>query len=354
MATSTNVNESKFCLTIDKINELVTLNSRSIVLQGLPWKIMAFRSGRENTLGLRLTCLGPENANWTCAATASFELLSFTPNQRGLRGSILPYIFSCESNQTSCTLIKWSDLFNGNVNYVQNNIAKIKIQIMTRNLKLHNKTNLQVVHRTVDMIKVRFTVHDASTLLAACSSEFDFCNLSWQLVVAGAGYRPIDRTKFGSMLWCVSKNTTAQWSRDIEGSTSFLTENNQSCIGSAKKMMKFNSKSPRKYFTDSILWNDLINPSKKYIRNDYIVLEVELKVPPGTVSSGGNLTLAPPTTELPCTICFESMVGRSIVTTRCGHMFCKTCITTWIVHRPSCPLCEHLLTAADLHPVYLP
>lgn len=353
---SINVNESKFCLTIDKISELSTLNSRTVVLQDLPWQIMAFRSAKENTFGLRLTCLGPvnSNSNWSCAATASFELLTITPNKRGLSGSILPYIFSADSNQTSCTLIKWPELINRNASYVQHNTAKVKIRIMTRNLKLQNETNLQVVHRTVDTIKVRFTIHDASSLIAVSSTTFDFSNLSWKLVVSGAGYRPNDRVKFGSMLWCVSKNTTAKWSRDIQGSTSFLTENNQSCTGSGKKIMKFSDQCPRKYFTDSILWSDLIDPCKKYIRNDYIVLEVELKVQRTDNNLGGNRQLAAPTTELPCTICFESMVGRSIVNTDCGHMFCKICITAWIIQRPSCPLCEKLLTTAHLHPIYLP
>ena len=41
-----------------------------------------------------------------------------------------------------------------------------------------------------------------------------------------------------------------------------------------------------------------------------------------------------------CLICFESSTNRIVVTTMCGHIFCKTCIQRWIEIKPSCPVCK--------------
>lgn len=41
-----------------------------------------------------------------------------------------------------------------------------------------------------------------------------------------------------------------------------------------------------------------------------------------------------------CPICFES---PAVVETTCHHYFCKACLSTWLKHRCTCPLCRELL-----------
>lgn len=38
-----------------------------------------------------------------------------------------------------------------------------------------------------------------------------------------------------------------------------------------------------------------------------------------------------------CTICFDGFSNPHILT--CGHVFCKTCIDTWMNLKPTCPVC---------------
>ena len=44
--------------------------------------------------------------------------------------------------------------------------------------------------------------------------------------------------------------------------------------------------------------------------------------------------------EDPCPVCLESMTGRNIFTTRCGHQFCADCILNNTEYANTCPLCR--------------
>jgi peroxin-10 len=39
-----------------------------------------------------------------------------------------------------------------------------------------------------------------------------------------------------------------------------------------------------------------------------------------------------------CTLCLEELKDPSVTT--CGHVFCWTCISEWLLERPECPLCR--------------
>lgn len=359
---SINTGEARTTLTINKVSELKNLNSQIITLQNLPWQVMVFRSVKENTLGIRLTCLNTDTSDWSCAASASFELRSFKSSKFTLKGTILPWIFCANENSTSRTIIKWNDMLNNNdARYVQNDQINIDVKIIAKDLKQSNKTYLKTITNTNTAFKAYFFVHEANSLIAATSIEFSFCYLRWKIVVHGLGCRQTDGTKFGCMLWCVSKNAPLRWTRNIFATISFVGENDTLIRSSSEKKIEFTEKFTRKYFSDFILWSDVINPQNKIMRNGSIVLEIALK------TSGNNTNQRnsrPPATQrstpaldLPCAICFDSMAGqsaRSIVTTICGHMFCRPCITTWIVERPNCPICDRILTVAQLQPVFLP
>lgn len=175
----TAINETKFCLTINQISQLVTLRSQKLTLQNVSWQLMIFKSQKENSLVLSLTCFGASDiVNWSCAATASMELRSFSPNKEAKMETILPYVFHADANHTSRTLIGWTELFNATSVYVQNDRIKIDVKIMAKDLINNNKTNSQVINRTHDSVKMHLTIHEASSLLAALSTPFDFCNLT--------------------------------------------------------------------------------------------------------------------------------------------------------------------------------
>ena len=48
-----------------------------------------------------------------------------------------------------------------------------------------------------------------------------------------------------------------------------------------------------------------------------------------------------------CTICLEKIKITEIVTTRCGHWFCKECFWRWTKENNKCPNCREELIERD-------
>ncbi|KAE9460871.1 hypothetical protein C3L33_07282, partial [Rhododendron williamsianum] len=72
-----------------------------------------------------------------------------------------------------------------------------------------------------------------------------------------------------------------------------------------------------------------------------------------------NVQIAEPSPPKPpkeptfsCPICMGPLVEE--MTTKCGHIFCKSCIKAAITVQGKCPTCRRKVTARDIHRVYLP
>ncbi|XP_052859603.1 uncharacterized protein LOC128266853 [Anopheles cruzii] len=60
-----------------------------------------------------------------------------------------------------------------------------------------------------------------------------------------------------------------------------------------------------------------------------------------------------PKPELFCPVCFNTLTSKPAVSTVCGHIFCKDCITNVKKHTNKCPMCNHKLNKANsVHPIY--
>lgn len=53
-----------------------------------------------------------------------------------------------------------------------------------------------------------------------------------------------------------------------------------------------------------------------------------------------------------CPICMGPLVEE--MSTRCGHIFCKTCIKTAMRAQSKCPTCRKHITAKELIRIFLP
>lgn len=54
-----------------------------------------------------------------------------------------------------------------------------------------------------------------------------------------------------------------------------------------------------------------------------------------------------------CPICIDSLLGKTIVSTVCGHVFCKQCLETAIKTNKKCPTCRKQIKNNGYHKIFL-
>ncbi|XP_069674268.1 E3 ubiquitin-protein ligase RNF4-like isoform X2 [Periplaneta americana] len=60
-----------------------------------------------------------------------------------------------------------------------------------------------------------------------------------------------------------------------------------------------------------------------------------------------------------CPICLEKLQfidplpKKQVMSTQCGHMYCRSCITSFFKHKNFCPKCRRKQTLRDIHPLFV-
>jgi Ring finger domain len=54
-----------------------------------------------------------------------------------------------------------------------------------------------------------------------------------------------------------------------------------------------------------------------------------------------------------CPICFDSVVSKNPVSTKCGHIFCKSCLNAALASNRTCPMCKKKVLKNDFHDIFL-
>lgn len=99
---------------------------------------------------------------------------------------------------------------------------------------------------------------------------------------------------------------------------------------------------------DLIPWNELLKTENKFIENNSVEIEVEIKGE--TCSKHVEIT----SIKLECTICREGIESQEISSVPCGHIFCLECIEQSLLEYGQCPECETSASIHDLRRIVLP
>lgn len=74
-------------------------------------------------------------------------------------------------------------------------------------------------------------------------------------------------------------------------------------------------------------------------------------------NSNNNLNDTQPKVTLQCPICYESAIKAEPMSTKCGHIFCKSCLMTCLTREKKCPVCKAKLSdrrgTTDYHRIYI-
>jgi len=50
-----------------------------------------------------------------------------------------------------------------------------------------------------------------------------------------------------------------------------------------------------------------------------------------------------------CPICLNNISSLDKITTKCNHIYCKTCLKSWLEEKDSCPICRHTISKQTIH-----
>lgn len=112
-----------------------------------------------------------------------------------------------------------------------------------------------------------------------------------------------------------------------------------------------------------VSWDELLKPENGFVddaNNKSIAIEIEIKMnkPEGIDNhqkdGAAGTNHAAKRRKMECLICFETISSQDVSSTKCGHVFCKPCITKSVNAYGKCPSCNTVVTVNDLFSVYLP
>lgn len=87
--------------------------------------------------------------------------------------------------------------------------------------------------------------------------------------------------------------------------------------------------------------------------NDSINTSVEIIDTKKITKNKSKLPREKEKNRLECPVCLENLKNKQLISTICGHVFCKPCADNVIKTTKACPTCRKKLTSKRIHPLYL-
>lgn len=106
------------------------------------------------------------------------------------------------------------------------------------------------------------------------------------------------------------------------------------------------------YLNDIIPWDKLLDPENKYVHNNSIEIQVEIKGETCGGACSHHSEINP--VKLECPICREGIEWQEISSVPCGHVFCLECIKQTLLECEQCPECQAPTSMSDLRHIILP
>lgn len=341
----------RFKFDIEKL-ESKEIESPEFSLSKLNWKIkLCKRSTSEsntidtNVLDIFIVCVALSDicAAWSCDVRANFKLVSSSASEQEIEKSFTRKEFNnkCLSHGIN-GFISWAELIDPKNGYVNENEAIFDIDILTNPLNCIKSMEMEQTST-----KFRLIVENVSKLGNTYSPEVIVRGVRWKIQTKK------EDEHFAVYLWAVEDDMDMNWCWQVEYSFKLLSFNSKiEPIDCKSTSDVFRWGTPSWGYGKLIKWLDFVDAKKRFVRNDTAILQVKFTVKPPMPLWKCEKSPIKLQTALECSICFENFCGREISATKCGHLFCSSCIKRSIDDRKKCPMCNADATPADLRPIF--
>lgn len=350
--TMLNVSIPRFSIEIPRVSKLDEkgICSPEVLIRGVPWQIQVCKKLYEGkqSLMVYLYCNKDDtHLNWSYVASFTTNLVPFSDDGEAVEHHYSPNMYDSTYGYGD-PLILWNDLFDESKSYVKNDSITLDVEIYMADPIEPNKSELifDVFNHGArsNRHKYQLKVKNIQSLLAVKSTQFIFENIRWHFIVFK------HENHLGVRLITVDKSFTLQLLVRV------LSAKQEHSVEIVQK--EYFSPNDDLYTCNILSWDELLKPENEFVNNDSVTLKVDIISPnqDETVDRDFYEPSAPKRVCLEkneCSICLESRNGKSVSTTRCGHVFCTPCITKTLKDCPSCPLCRKPAKFKDLRYIYL-
>lgn len=347
--------ESIFSLRVP-VSKLNDFWSPPVMVQKVQWKVNIKKNVIENEewLAVFVYCVKDDKSHdWAIAADVTFELIPFI-GKNTVKMNIVSTFFDRTANGYGIpTFIKWKDLFDVGLKYVENDKIhfNIKVEMADQNNDKSSKLQIKSKHccETCNQMTLQLTVNNIGNLMAVRTPKFVLQNFHWDLTVFKC-------SGDGLGLRLCGKNESKQTKFNVK--TDFKM---QSSVEGVQNINKSSNSRLQHYQTVKIKiisWEELFKPENGFIVNDSIQFEVKVKVDKvDEVALNSNKRRASSPDEgeiLECPICLKQIRSQGASSTVCGHLFCSKCIENAVQARGLCPSCNTEIDVNKVFRVFLP
>lgn len=341
------------------VNFRYEFKSPSVIVGGVPWQIhfrKIFKQTHPQVVGrvvvqAYLVCAYDDkqnsNKNWWITAACTLKMVKNIQIPQLIESNISMQKFENGHRMNELKeFIFWCEMCNEKFNFTHNNQYRFEAIITTSPL-CNNEVNPNSfdINNTTFGIKIDQIFDSGSFFLP----PFKLRDISWGLEFVkskeslGINLHVMAAEYFG---WSVSVNLSVKMA-------SFVT--NVDALEKSSQLRLVIGKHALNIWQPFIEWHSNENCNTfTQMQNAYVqvTMEVGLWQPLFLADSNSKCTQIITRTSK-CPICWAPFVDQEVAATRCGHLFCNTCIRSALEINGKCSLCNVTTARNRLRVVYL-
>lgn len=337
----------RFTANVSAFGESNCVESSSVLLREVSWKIKLCKRKNEEKEADKeeedskeildvflVSAFGNGTEKWSCEAQASFTLLQ--KDEKTIQKKLTARKFSNSNLSFGIeNFISWDKFIE---DHVEDNKAAFEIELTTNPLKRTTPMKMQQVHT-----RMHISLQNVSTMKETYSPEMIMQGVRWRVHILN------QESFLAVFLKANDDDIDLNWVYDIEYKFKILNYTGQDREVGRKDEYSWTSSSSG--FPRIMPWTEFIDKRKGIVVDDKANILVEFKVNEPRPMNG--LLENPEANEkagLGCKICFEKFGTGEIMSTECGHLFCKDCYQQSTQQNRLCPVCKQ--RTRSIHPLH--